>query len=63
MNYDDRFKIIVFMDNGKEYELSIHIDDFMREIKNTAGVVINGFFKIGDIYINPTHISSIERIS
>ncbi|EJR71375.1 MULTISPECIES: hypothetical protein [Bacillus] len=56
-------KIKLFMDSGKEYEVSMHIEVFLKEVKNHVGIITDQFFKIGENeYINPKHISSIEKI-
>ncbi|MBQ3410876.1 MAG: hypothetical protein IJH30_03940 [Bacillus sp. (in: Bacteria)] len=56
-------KIKLFMDSGKEYEVSMHIEVFLKEIENHVGIMTDEFFEIREnVYINPKHISSIEKI-
>ncbi len=56
-------KIKLFMDSGKEYEVSMHIEVFLKEIENHVGIITDEFFEIREnVYINPKHISPIEKI-
>lgn len=54
----------IVMDSGMEYVLEhTSYEQFKNRITNQMGIVLNVFIHlIGDNYINPTHISSIEEI-
>lgn len=56
-------KIILIMDNGVKYDIDgTHINDIYKQFHDDSGVVKNAIMKLGksNIYINPSHISSVE---
>ncbi|MBP1935018.1 hypothetical protein [Ammoniphilus resinae] len=56
-------QIKVTMDSGKDYIVVMHIEDFVRMMKNQMGVVVNGFVKVSEgLVINPSHVASVEVI-
>lgn len=63
MEKNENYAINVIMDSGKEFVVAMHVDDFMKEIHNQVGILKNTFMKYDNVYFNPSHISSIERLS
>lgn len=47
------------MDSGQTLTVTISPEEFVSEATNQLGVMINGFLKFGDVYLNPTHVSFI----
>lgn len=56
-------QIKVTMDSGKEYFIAMHIEDFLRQMKNQMGIVFNGFVQVSEgLVINPSHVASVEVV-
>lgn len=53
----NRCKLV--MDNGQTIMISISAEKFISVATNELGEMLNVFMKIGDAYINPTHVSLI----
>lgn len=50
------------MDNGQTIMISISAEKFISVVTDELGVMRNEFMKIGDAYINPTHVSIIFSV-
>ncbi len=53
-------RIIVFMNNGKEYPFNIDSDKLMSMILTEDKQLKNELIRIENVMINPTNISSVE---
>ncbi|MFD6509378.1 hypothetical protein [Bacillus sp. NPDC060175] len=53
-------RIIVFMNNGKEYPFNIDLDKLMSMILTEDKQLKNELIRIENVMINPTNISSVE---
>jgi len=58
----------IIMDSGKEYYTEASRKEFIGDITSITGEVVNKQLYLGpydgvDVYINPSHISSIHEFS
>ncbi|MEC0038282.1 hypothetical protein P4L29_28500 [Bacillus cereus] len=55
-------RIIVFMNNGKEYPFNIDSDKLLSMILTEDKQLKNELIRVENVMINPTNISSVEFV-
>jgi len=51
------------MDNGKIITVDISAAELEKRFKNETGSVRNGYVRLGNALVNPSHVSIIEIVA